>query len=130
LRPGALFKFQVQSSPAVETMDRDTWSGVRFSAVDAVRAARANQLRIEAFDGAGEHYFWLSMRKEPGRGTESDALEQALLAAEAEALNAALAISGEALRELRNGRTKNSRSCALPAAAWSNSTKKVSGFAA
>jgi SAM-dependent methyltransferase len=101
LRPGALFKFQVQGSPAVETMDRDTWTGVRFSAVDAVRAARANQLRIEAFQGAGEHYFWLSMRKDSGRGSESDPLDQALLAAEAEALNAALATAGSDLRELR-----------------------------
>jgi SAM-dependent methyltransferase len=101
LRPGALFKFQVQGSPAVETSDRDTWAGVRFSAVDAVRAARANQLRIEAFDGVGEHYFWLSMRKDPARGTESDPLEHALLAAEAEALNAALVTAGDDLRELR-----------------------------
>ena len=101
LQPGALFKFQVQGSPAVETMDRDTWTGVRFSAVAAVRAARANQLRIEAFEGVGEHYFWLSMRKDPGRGTESDPLEQELLAAEAEALNAALATAGDDLRELR-----------------------------
>src|SRR5690606_41993437 len=31
LQPGALFKFQVQGSPAVETMDRDTWSGDRKS---------------------------------------------------------------------------------------------------
>jgi len=101
LQPGALFKFQVQGSPVVETMARDTWTGVRFSAVDAVRAARANQLRIEAFKGVGEHYFWLSMRKDPGHGPESDPLEQALLAAEAEALNAALATAGEDLRELR-----------------------------
>ena len=101
LRPGALFKFQVQGSPAVETMDRDTWTGVRFSAVDAVRAARANLLCIEAFEGAGEHYFWLSMRRDPGRGIETDPLEQALLAAEAEALNAALATAGGDLRALR-----------------------------
>lgn len=101
LRPGALFKFQVQGSPAVETGDRDTWSGTRFSAMDAVRAARANQLRIEAFEGVGEQYFWLSMRRDPGRGTETDPLERALLAAEAEALNAALATAGGDLRELR-----------------------------
>lgn len=101
LQPGALFKFQVQGSPAVETMDRDTWSGVRFSAVDAVRAAQANQLRIEAFEGVGEHYFWLSMRKDPRRGSEPDPVEQALLAAEAEAVNAALVAAGGELRELR-----------------------------
>jgi SAM-dependent methyltransferase len=102
LQPGALFKFQVQGSPAVETMDRDTWTGVRFSALDAVRAAQANQLRIEDFEGVGEHYFWLSMRKDPGRGTEPDPVEQALLASEADALNAALAAVGGDLRELRH----------------------------
>lgn len=101
LQPGALFKFQVQGSPAVETMERDTWTGARFSALDAVRAARANQLRIEAFEGAGEHYFWLSMRKTPGRGTEPGPLEQALLAAEAEALNTALITAAAELLELR-----------------------------
>ncbi len=101
LQPGALFKFQVQGSPAVETMDCDTWTGVRFSAVDAVRAAQAHQLRIEAFEGVGEHYFWLSMRKEPGRGTEPDPVEQALLEAEADALNAALAAAGGDLLKLR-----------------------------
>lgn len=101
LKPGALFKFQVQGSPAMETMDRDTWSGVRFSAVDAVRAARANQLRIEAFRGAGEHYFWLSMRKDLSPGTGTDPLEREMLAVEAEALNSALAAAGEDLRELR-----------------------------
>lgn len=101
LRPGALFKFQVQGSPAVETMERDTWTGVRFSALDAVRAAQANQLRIEAFEGVGEHYFWLCMRKDPSRGTESHPLEQALLAAETGALNAALTTAGADLRELR-----------------------------
>ena len=101
LQPGALFKFQVQGSPAVETMDRDTWTGVRFSAVDAVRAAQDNQLRIEVFEGVGEHYFWLGMRKDPGRGTEPDPVEQALLASETAALNAALAAAGGHLRELR-----------------------------
>lgn len=101
LRPGALFKFQVQGSPAIETMDRDTWSGVRFSAAEAARAARANQLRIEAFTGVGEHYFWLSMRKDPRRGTDADPLEREMLAAEAEALNAALVTAAEDLRELR-----------------------------
>lgn len=101
LRPGALFKFQVQGSPAAETMDRNTWSGVRFSASDALQAARANQLRIESFEGAGEQYFWLSMRRDPGRGPETDPLEQEMLAAEAEALNAALATAGEDLRDLR-----------------------------
>lgn len=90
LEPGALFKFQVQGDPAVAGLEFDTWQGARFSAVDAVRAARENELRIEASDGLGEQYFWLSMRKEPGRGTEPHAIESALLEADGELLNATL----------------------------------------
>ncbi len=101
LRPGALFKFQAQGSPVVETVARDTWHGARFSALDAVRAARESQLRIEAFEGAGEQYFWLSMRKEPGRGLEPDELDHALLEAESTVLNAALTDVGGDLRDLR-----------------------------
>lgn len=101
LRPGALFKFQAQGSPVVETVARDTWHGARFSALDAIHAARENQLRIEAFEGVGEQYFWLSMRKEPGRGLEPDEVDYALLEAESKVLNAALTDVGGDLRDLR-----------------------------
>lgn len=102
LQPGALFKFQVQGSPVVETLARDTWHGTRFSALEAVRAARENQLRIEAYEGVGEQYFWLTMRKDPSRGSEPDAIESALLEADSDVLNAALSGVGEDLRNLRD----------------------------
>lgn len=101
LQPSAVFKFQVQGSPAVESLARDTWHGARFSAVDAVRAARENELRIEAYEGVGEQYFWLSMRKEPGRKVEPDVVESALLEADSEIVNAALTRTGGELLDLR-----------------------------
>jgi SAM-dependent methyltransferase len=81
LRPGALFKFQAQGGRAATTTPTDTWSGARLSALDAVRAARENQLHIEAFEGVGEQYFWLTMRKAPQREREP-VVEQALLEVE------------------------------------------------
>ena len=114
LRPGALFKFQVQGSPGAAATPNDTWSGARFSALDAVRSARANQMRIEAFEGVGEQYFWLTMRKAPKREPEPDVeqallevehalleAEQVLLAAEKEDLKRLINASEAALRELR-----------------------------
>lgn len=102
LRPGALFKFQVQGSPNVELADRDTWTGARLPALDAVRLARECQLRIEAFEGVGEHYFWLWMRKDTTRGTEMDAVEADLLEAESESTNAALIRLGRQMIEQRH----------------------------
>lgn len=99
LRPGALFKFQVQGSPLVETAARDTWLGARYSALDAIRSARQNQLRIDAFEGAGEHYFWLWMRKRPSDGPNP--IEQDMLEAESAALNSALTAAGGELQHLR-----------------------------
>lgn len=59
LRPGALFKFQVQGSPRVKAAEDDTWVGVSFSEEEA----RAMALRC-GFDmryqiGAGSQYYWL-----------------------------------------------------------------------
>jgi len=59
LRPGALFKFQVQGDSTMETRADDTWEGVPFS------ERQANDMAFRCgFDpryryGAGEQYFWL-----------------------------------------------------------------------
>jgi len=59
LRPGALFKFQVQGDSTMETRPDDTWEGVPFS------ERQANDMAFRCgFDpryryGAGEQYFWL-----------------------------------------------------------------------
>jgi len=95
LKPGALFKFQAQGGRAAATTPNDTWSGARFSALDAVRAARENGMRIEAFEGVGEQYFWVTMRKAPHREPMPE-IEQELLEVEYALLEAEQSSLGEA----------------------------------
>jgi cyclopropane fatty-acyl-phospholipid synthase-like methyltransferase len=59
LRPGALFKFQVQGDTSVRTMADDTWLGVPFSDDDAVAMAERCGFEPRYRHGAGEQYFWL-----------------------------------------------------------------------
>ena len=59
LRPGALFKFQVQGDGRVESSPDETWLGVPFC--DAAATAMAYRCGFEPRyrHGAGEQYFWL-----------------------------------------------------------------------
>ena len=59
LRPGALFKFQVQGDTSIESSPEDTWLGVPFS--DAEAAAMGERCGFEPRHrhGAGQQYFWL-----------------------------------------------------------------------
>lgn len=59
LRPGGLFKFQVQGDPTIETTPEDTWLGVPFSDEDAVALAERCGFEPRHRHGAGEQYFWL-----------------------------------------------------------------------
>ncbi|MEO7652972.1 MAG: methyltransferase domain-containing protein [Bryobacteraceae bacterium] len=59
LRPGALFKFQVQGDPTIESKPDDTWLGVPFSDAQAVAMAERNGFEPRHRHGAGEQYFWL-----------------------------------------------------------------------
>jgi ubiquinone/menaquinone biosynthesis C-methylase UbiE len=59
LRPGALFKFQVQGDPTIETRPDDTWLGVPFSDGDAVEMAEKCGFEPRHRHGAGDQYFWL-----------------------------------------------------------------------
>jgi len=59
LRPGALFKFQVQGDSSLQTSAEDTWLGVPFSDEDAVRMAEKCGFEPRHRHGAGEQYFWL-----------------------------------------------------------------------
>ena len=64
LRPGALFKFQVQGyveqdGIAYESSPDDTWLGVTFSDEQAVALAEATGFEPRHRHGAGEQYFWL-----------------------------------------------------------------------
>jgi SAM-dependent methyltransferase len=59
LRPGALFKFQVQGNIALKTSPEDTWLGVPISEQDAVEMALRCGFDPRYRHGAGEQYFWL-----------------------------------------------------------------------
>lgn len=59
LRPGALFKFQVQGNPSVKSSPDDTWHGVPFSEQQAMDMAYRSGFNPKYRHGAGEQYFWL-----------------------------------------------------------------------
>lgn len=59
LRPGALFKFQVQGDTSIQTSPDDTWLGVAFSDQDAVEMAERCGFEPRYRHGAGGQYFWL-----------------------------------------------------------------------
>jgi ubiquinone/menaquinone biosynthesis C-methylase UbiE len=59
LRPGALFKFQVQGSPLVESSPDNTWLGAPISDHEAVEMALRCGFDPRYRHGAGEQYFWL-----------------------------------------------------------------------
>jgi SAM-dependent methyltransferase len=58
LRPGALFKFQVQGCPEVEAAPDDTWLGASFSAEDLANLAAGCDFDCRYLHGAGTQYFW------------------------------------------------------------------------
>jgi SAM-dependent methyltransferase len=59
LRPGGLFKFQVQGAASVTVSPEDTWIGVPFSDEEAVRMAADCGFDPRHRHGAGDQYFWL-----------------------------------------------------------------------
>ncbi len=59
LRPGALFKFQVQGDATLTTAPDDTWLGVPFSDEAAVQMAERCGFEPRYRHGVGEQYFWL-----------------------------------------------------------------------
>jgi SAM-dependent methyltransferase len=59
LRPGGLFKFQVQGDPTIKREPDDTWLGVPLSEEDAVEMALRCGFEPRYRHGAGTQYFWL-----------------------------------------------------------------------
>ena len=59
LRPGALFKFQVQGDTTVRSSPDDTWVGVPFTDEEAVQMAENRGFEPRYRHGAGSQYFWL-----------------------------------------------------------------------
>src|SRR5579872_1110797 len=59
LKPGALFKFQVQGDSTLATAADDTWLGVPFTEQQALDMAYRCGFDPRYRHGAGEQYFWL-----------------------------------------------------------------------
>lgn len=59
LKPGRLFKFQVQGDATLSTTADDTWLGVPYSDSDAVAMAERCGFEPRYRHGAGQQYFWL-----------------------------------------------------------------------
>lgn len=59
LRPGALFKFQVQGFPGSDSGPLNTWTGASFSVEQAAGMAERTGFDLRFHVGAGEQYFWL-----------------------------------------------------------------------
>lgn len=65
LRPGDLFKFEVQGCTSVELNPEETWLGAPFSIEQAEHMARACGFELRFHAGAGEERFWLWYFKLP-----------------------------------------------------------------
>jgi ubiquinone/menaquinone biosynthesis C-methylase UbiE len=63
LRPGALFKFQVQGADWERIGPPDTWEGVTLSEEAARSLCRETDFLFELSQGAGSQFFWLWFRK-------------------------------------------------------------------
>ncbi len=59
LRPGGLFKFQVQGAPLGRIDPGDSWVGATFTEQEARDMARRCGFEMRYHNGAGEQYFWL-----------------------------------------------------------------------
>ncbi|HMD49044.1 MAG TPA: methyltransferase domain-containing protein [Bryobacteraceae bacterium] len=58
LRPGKLFKFQLQGCVEMDN-EPDTWEGVAFSEAEAAQMAERCGFEPRYSHGAGDQYFWL-----------------------------------------------------------------------
>ncbi len=65
LRPGSLFKFQVQGGEQAQDGGYDTWNGVPVTLQEAQNLASDWGFVLESHEGQGSQYFWLRFRK-PG----------------------------------------------------------------
>jgi ubiquinone/menaquinone biosynthesis C-methylase UbiE len=63
LKPGGLFKLQVQGHTGLKRSDMDTWLGYPISPTEAQKLADDAGFAIERQDGAGTQWYWLWFRK-------------------------------------------------------------------
>lgn len=66
LKPGSLFRVQLQGRDDVQYDAHDSWVGVPVSYERAFEMVQATGFVLEAVSGAGSQFFWLNLRK-PGR---------------------------------------------------------------
>ena len=59
LRPGGLFKFQVQGAPLGRQDPSDSWVGATFTEQDARAMAERCGFEMRFQNGAGDQYYWL-----------------------------------------------------------------------
>ncbi|MCC7499532.1 MAG: class I SAM-dependent methyltransferase [Bryobacterales bacterium] len=59
LRPGALFKFQIQGDPTTERDEDDTWLGVSWTDEEVVELAARTGFEPRYRVGEGTQYFWV-----------------------------------------------------------------------
>lgn len=59
MRPGGLFKFQVQGCPLVEAESEGSWIGVSFTEREARDMADRTGFEMRYNHGAGGQYYWL-----------------------------------------------------------------------
>jgi SAM-dependent methyltransferase len=65
LRPGSLFKFQVQGDPRVQINPEETWVGVPITESKAAELAIATGFDFRYNAGAGQEEFWLWFFRNP-----------------------------------------------------------------
>jgi ubiquinone/menaquinone biosynthesis C-methylase UbiE len=63
LKPGSLFKFQVQGALWEREGPPDSWYGVTVTEEDAERLCTETGFTLERTAGAGSQYYWLWFRK-------------------------------------------------------------------
>ena len=63
LRPGSLFRFQVQGSEAATEEPYSTWNGALVTLEQAHELASQCGFFLESHEGEGTQYFWLRFRK-------------------------------------------------------------------
>ena len=68
LRPGRLFKFQVQGSYGDPRVKHDTWLGATISGSEAIKMAENSGFRLSRYEGVGKQYFWLWYIKPAAEG--------------------------------------------------------------
>jgi SAM-dependent methyltransferase len=66
LKPGSLFKEQVQGCIDVKYEKHDSWIGIPLSYEQVLKLVDVSGFVLETVTGAGSQMFWLTMRK-PGR---------------------------------------------------------------